>query len=219
MKKYLGGICLALWCCSSVHAALISRLGGQAVYDTDFNITWLADANLAASNTFGVTGIVNGSMTWAQANEWIAAMNTANYLGYSDWRLPTTVQPDPSCQYQSGGASGGYSCTGSEMGHLFYGELGGVAGQSIVTTHNANYSLFSNVQPLFYWSGTSYAPNPGVAWYFGFGYGNQDYNYKVGVFRAWAVRPGDIAAVPVPAASWLFATELCLSGLVRRKAR
>ena len=42
------------------------------------------------------------------------------------------------------------------MGHLFYNELGGVAGTSIVTLHNANYSLFSNVLPGYYWSGTSF---------------------------------------------------------------
>jgi hypothetical protein len=30
---------------------------------------------------------------------------------------------------RAGGASIGYNCTGSEMGHLFYTELGGVANQ------------------------------------------------------------------------------------------
>jgi len=216
MKRYLGGIVLALWCCSSVHAALLSRLGGQAVYDTDRNITWLANANLAASNTFGVTSIVNGMMNWDQANEWVAAMNTANYLGVNDWRLPTTLQPDPSCGYQSGGVSYGYSCTGSEMGHLFYGELGGVALQSIVTTHNANYSLFSNVQPYYYWSGTVYAPAPGSgAWNFYFGNGRQDGYYQSVALHAWAVRPGDI--VPVPAAVWLFGSAMGVFAMVRRR--
>jgi len=196
MKRYLGGIVLALWCCSSVHAALLSRLGGQAVYDTDRNITWLANANLAASNTLGVTGINgNGTMNWAKANEWIAAMNSANYLGVNDWRLPTTLQPDPSCGGQSGGNSYGYS---------------------IVTTHNANYSLFSNVQPYLYWSGTVYAPAPGsFAWLFDFGSGDQGYYYQHTAFHAWAVRPGDI--VPVPAAVWLFGSAMGVFGIVRRR--
>jgi len=218
------GTALSLLLAGGAQAALVSRLGGQAVYDTDFNITWLADAHLAASNTFGVTGIVNGAMTWDKANEWIAAMNTANYLGYSDWRLPTTLQPDPSCG-QLGGYSSGY-CTGSEMGHLFYGELGGVAGQSIVTTHNANYSLFSNVpNDAFdaYWSGTSHHLNPGYAGDFSFLSGYQWYFDKGGAFRAWAVRPGDSAlgapVVPVPAAAWLLGSALGVLGAVRRKAR
>jgi hypothetical protein len=52
----------------STHAALLSRASGQAYYDTVLNITWIADANLADTNAFGVTGInANGSMTWAKA--------------------------------------------------------------------------------------------------------------------------------------------------------
>ncbi len=34
------------------NAALVSRAGGTMVYDTDLNITWLADANLAASQEY-----------------------------------------------------------------------------------------------------------------------------------------------------------------------
>ena len=96
----------------SAHAALIGVLpatsGGtdyQAYYDTDLDITWLADANLAASNTFGIgTASINsfGVMHWDTANTWIANMNTSGYLGFNDWRLPTTQQPDPSCSIQAG---------------------------------------------------------------------------------------------------------------------
>ena len=42
---------------TSVSAALVSRLGGLGVSDTVLNIAWLMDANLATSNTFGVSGI------------------------------------------------------------------------------------------------------------------------------------------------------------------
>ena len=105
---------------STASAALIQEGGGALVYDTVHNITWLANANLAATNTFNVSSInADGTMTWDTAESWIAAMNTADYRGYSDWRLPTTLQPDPSCDDQSGGVSSGYNCTGSEMGQLF----------------------------------------------------------------------------------------------------
>ncbi len=120
---------------TGAHAALTSALGGQVVNDTDLNITWLANANLAASNTFGVSGInAAGWMSWDTAQSWIGAMNAANYLGFNDWRLPTTLQPDASCSYQASGYVGNYNCTGSEMGHLFYNELGGTAGSSILTS-------------------------------------------------------------------------------------
>ncbi|QOJ32390.1 MAG: DUF1566 domain-containing protein [Gammaproteobacteria bacterium] len=218
----LTGAALSLLLASAAQAALVSRLGGQAVYDTDFNITWLADANLATSNTFGVSGINDGGhMSWTTANEWIAAMNTANYLGYSDWRLPTTPQPDPSCRTQSIGGSLGYNCTGSEMGHLFYGELGGVEYQSISMTHNDNLDLFSIIVPAPYWSGTSYAPISAQAWRFSFGDGLQatSLKYYAYAIHAWAVRDGDVGVIPIPGAVWLLGSALGVLGIARRRGR
>ena len=205
---------------TSAEAALVSRLGGAAVYDTDFNITWLADANLAASNTFGVSGIfASGIMNWGTAQSWIGAMNTTNYLGYNDWRLPTTLQPDATCDSQSGSVSYGLNCTGSELGHLFYNELGGVAGADIQTTNNSSLGLFSNVHSDAYWSGTEYALDPtGRVWIFGFRYGGQDTYYKSDSWYALAVRSGDVAAVPVPAAVWLLGSGLLgLLGIAKRR--
>lgn len=206
----------------SANAALVSRLNGQAVYDTDLDITWLADAGLAATNNFGVSGITatgpyaSGTMNWATAQNWIGAMNTANYLGYSDWRLPATLQPDPTCGFQSGDDSFGWNCTGSELGHLFYNELGGAAGSTIEATHNANFGLFQNIQSYYYWSGTIYAQDPSYSWYFSFydgGQGPVDNDYTI----AWAVRTGDVATVPLPAAFWFFGSGLIgLFGFMRR---
>ena len=109
MKSVLAIFLLLL--CSSSHAALISVLAGQAVYDTDLDITWVADANLVLSNSFGLPfstnlgphpsdnsiydGIIQtfGGMTWPGALFFIDAMNAADYLGFDDWRLPTTLIP------------------------------------------------------------------------------------------------------------------------------
>lgn len=222
---------------TGAHATLESRLDGLAVYDTDRDITWLANANLAATNTFGLTygldlgpngGVTNygpsiiatdGTMTWGGALKWIDAMNAVSYLGFSDWRLPTTTMPDWSCQYQANynTYSYGSGCTGSEMGHLYYNELGGVAGSSIITTHNANYSLFNNVQYTAYWSRTEYAADPLGAMSFGAD-GGQSANYKNLYFKVLAVRSGQVTAVPVPAAAWLFTTGLLgLAGVARRR--
>lgn len=205
-------LAIGLLSTTAAHAALESRMSGQAVYDTDLNITLLADANLAATNTFGVSGINStfGTMNWTTTQSWITAMNTADYLGFNDWRLPTTQQPDATCSVQlSGGVSFGNGCSGSEMGHLFYNELGGIAGQSITTNHNASYSLFNNIQSQnLYWSGTEYAPSPGYAWVFFMHDGTQNFSIEEGGYNVWAVRSGDVAAVPEPEA-W----ELMLSGL------
>ena len=183
------------------HADLQSRLGGQAVYDTDLNVTWLANANLG------------GAMSWSTSQSWVAGLNSAVYLGYADWRLPTTLQPDATCDTQSPTRSAGYHCTGSEMGHLFYTELGGVAAQSINGTHNANFGLFQNFQDYSYWSGTEYAEDANLAWNFLFAGGTQHASYlagyKLDTMYALAVRPGDVAAVP-EAGTW----AMLLAGLV-----
>ena len=98
-------LCVGLFSATGSHAALQSRLGGLALYDTDLNVTWAANAN------------INGLMNWAAANSWVAGLTIG---GVSGWRLPTA---DPSCV-------GAFNCTGSEMSHLFYSELGGAAVKS-----------------------------------------------------------------------------------------
>ena len=168
---------------STAEASLISRLGGLAVYDTDRNITWSANANLAGT-----------TMNWTAATAWAANLV---YAGFDDWRLPTALNADG-----SGPCGPAYNCTGSELGNMFYGDinhgLGGVENTSITTTHNANYNLFTNIQSSVYWSGTEYALNPNVAWSFGTSNGIQVNDVKVNNFYAWAVRSGDVAAVPEP---------------------
>ncbi len=203
---------LALLTASAAHATdiLVSELGGTVVYDKTKNLSWIANANLAATNTFGVSGIgANGAMSWSTAQSWIAAMDTAKYLGFSDWRLPVMNQK---CI--------GVNCTVSEMGNLFYNGMGQVAGTDIATTHNANYRLFKNVQSGLtgaYWYGTAYA-NPAFAWYFGTGYGGQGTYFTSGGMSALAVRSGNVAAVPEPAESAMMLMGLGLTGwLARRK--
>jgi hypothetical protein len=57
---------LALLTANAAHATdiLVSELGGTVVYDKTTNLSWIANANLAATNTFGVSGIFSGSMSW-----------------------------------------------------------------------------------------------------------------------------------------------------------
>ena len=201
----------ALILSTNVDAALVERLGGLAYYDTEADLTWLADANAAQTSSYDA----DGRMTWDAANTWAAGLNVTGITG---WRLAETLQPDASCGSQSGSLYYGYNCTGSEMGNLFYNVLGGSAGSSITATHNANYDLFSNVQSNYYWSATEYASITTYAWALSGGDGFQFYSDKPDHFYAWAVQSGDVSAVPVPAAAWLFSSGLIgLIGLARRK--
>jgi hypothetical protein len=164
---------------------------------------------------------MNSFNTWPIQVAWAASLSIfdtrpgAGGVTYSDWRLPTTLQPDASCDSQfdppgfpTQGFGGG--CTGSEMGHLF--NVDGISASSP--------GLFTNVQSLRYWSGTEYAPTTPqpAAWVFSFGNGLQSNILKSNDFpSAWAVRPGDVAVVPVPAAVWLFGSALGLLGWLRRR--
>jgi len=198
----------------AAEAALINN-GGGLIYDSTQNITWLADANYA--NTSGYAGSSGGGMDWATANTWAS---TLNYHGITGWTLPTTLQPDSSCSAQNGSSSYGLNCTGSQMGHLFNTDLGQVGNQSITTTHNANYSLFQNVQSYVYWSGTEWAARPDktYAWDFATSYGYQGADQKTSQYYAMAVHAGNVSAVPIPATAWLFGSGLLgLIGMARRR--
>ena len=94
---FLGAACAGFFTLAvsiSANAALIDR-GGGLIYDDDRDITWLADANYAMTSGYDADGM----MTWSEAMTWAGNLN---YGGYTDWRLPDTWQPDPSCNIQGG---------------------------------------------------------------------------------------------------------------------
>lgn len=218
---FAAAISAGLFSATSAHAVLTLSDGDMTVYDSDLNIYWLANANLAATNTFGVSGIASGGyMDWNTAQSWIAGMNATNYLGFNDWRLPTTLQPDASCSYPSSSDSWGYNCTGSEMGHLFYDELEGTAVNSILSSSDPDLALFQNIQPYDYWSGTGYAPATDGAWYFTMDFGYQGASYKGGTMYAWAVRDGQsVSAVPEPETYAMLLAGLGLLSFTARRRK
>lgn len=186
MKMARTGCLLAMLASTNSPAELLPRGmydGVALVYDSDLDVTWVADANLA-----GTLAGNDGLRDWEAARAWAAGLTIA---GLSDWRLPRIAQPDPSCANQEASFTGfpiqgnGLGCTGSEMGHLYY--VSGI-------THETP-GPFLNVPPRPYghWSGTEFAPAPASAWAFSFGSGGQGAFEKGSLGRAWAVRSGDVA--------------------------
>jgi PEP-CTERM motif len=188
-------------------AALSSRLGGLAVYDSDRNLTWLANANAIAGTAFDDGfSTSDGLVSWTNALAWADALVVG---GYSDWRLPTTLQPDPACTGQTGGGtvSLGGNCSGSEMGSLYYLQFGGPSLpfnaplDGILATGDPELALFNNIrsqggQGGIYWSSTD--SNAANAWVFNFNNGQQTILNKALGHFAWAVRDGDVAGVVAP---------------------
>lgn len=196
----------------SANATLLDR-GGGLIYDDDFNITWLQDANYAQTSGYDADGLMN----WNDAMTWAANLV---YGGYDDWRLPTALNQDGS------GPCVGYNCTSSEMGHLYNAAppdgLGNVAWFSGCTLWVdcglVNTDPFTNLQAYLYWSGTEYAPNPELARVFFFSDGFQSYDSKGHGYYAWAVRPGDVSA-PIPEPSTMLLLGSGLVGLVAWRKR
>lgn len=247
---------VVMFCCATVtaEAALLGRAaltpGGtdyQAYYDDVLNITWLADANLANTNAFGVTGIDQyGMMAWATANQWITAMNIASYLGLTSWRRPV-INPVDGIAYRNSGSFDGSTdlwwnisapgtifagSTASEMAHLYYNTLGNQGGNNFIGQANsclyelpyfclANLGPFTNLQASAYWSGSGVdtGGSTGV-WSFSFGAGFQTSSGAGPGSQhfVWAVHDGDpFSVVPVPPAVWLFGSALGVMGWMRRK--
>jgi len=64
--------------------------GDESVTDRLTGLMWAQDANLMLTRDpdFDTLTWVDGSVTWIRALDYIAKLNSENYLGYNDWRMP-----------------------------------------------------------------------------------------------------------------------------------
>ncbi|MEK6777001.1 MAG: PEP-CTERM sorting domain-containing protein [bacterium] len=214
MKKYLAGLAVgvlvALGSGIPAHASLVvsgtvDYMGAarNLIYDNDLDITWL--------------DYTKSSNTWSNQTSWAANLAlTVNGVTYDNWRLPATVD-GPYVYGYDGTTTGGYNITTSEMGHLFYTELGNKGYYDTNGNSQAGYGLtntgaFDNLVSSWYRSGTEYAYNPPYAWVFDMDDGNQSVDNKDTYLYVLAVLPGQIQAVPEPGSMLLIGSGL--AGLV-----
>ena len=199
-SRLIGALCAAVFSVITLptHAALISVLGGQAYYDDQLDITWTADAN------------INGLNSWDNQVAWAAGLDIDGVTG---WRLASMdVNGDGvivNCSSSSQAA-----CKDNEYGHLnFYGA--GTVFLSGITFSGP----FTNRQSFIYWSSTEFAPDSNYAHSFLFRFGGANrWDPKDSDVFAWAVHSGNVGAVPVPGAVWLFGSGLIgLIGIARHK--
>lgn len=126
--------------------------------------------------------------------------------------------------------------TQSELGHMFYVTLGNLAffdtdgwagpdglgqpgwGLSNTGPFKSGTAIGQlDMLPDIFWTGTDYEFNDALIWYFGMATGGHSYRQKDRDQRVWALRDGDIALIPVPAAAWLFGSAAIMLGCLRRR--
>lgn len=227
-------------------AALHDR-GGGLIYDDVLNLTWLADADYAGtSGGFGDGRMTLPlALMWADT---LVYHDSVRNVDYNDWRLPTVIDTGaPGCNWSNSGTDCGYNVQTvsggtvySELAHMYYNNLGFKAEYSPTGVNQTDYGIFGdgttggerdglgpngaivNLKSFVYWSETEYTANTS-AWYFNTMWGFQAtldlYNYDSIGYFAWAVRPGDVVAVPEPESYVLLLAGLGLVGVAARQRR
>ncbi|MGB7934706.1 MAG: PEP-CTERM sorting domain-containing protein [Gammaproteobacteria bacterium] len=203
------GLVLASVLCLCVvvpaEATMLTRLGGAAAYDDVLDITWVTNAALS------------GEGTWDTQVAWADGLD---YLGFDDWRLASmsvaaglpigTTTSVFDCRSATEA-----QCRDNELGYMFYHNLGGTFGDFLRGNQTVDGVDLMNIQGV-YWSGTEY--DSGNAWGFPLD-GMQDFDIKGLInFNGWAVRAGDVAAVPEPPVVWLIGSGLIgMIGVAKHK--
>lgn len=105
---------------------------------------------------------------------------------------------------------GGYQSDFGIFGNGTYGgERDGVGPNGVIV----------NLRSGAYWSEMPYLPSSYMdSWYFDTSDGLQSHNFTLDGFYAWALRPGDVAAVPEPVPAALFGVGLAGLMLARRRS-
>lgn len=216
LSKPIMACVAALSFSTTSHAAFVDA-GSGMVYDTLLDVTWLQDANYAATqyaNSGGTQGDADGMMDWDNATAWAASLTVG---GVSGWRLPTinpTGSPRPN-------ETGETPNVGNEFGWLWY-QLGGgsILGSAadFLPFNNVPYVIQPGSNTESYWTGVEYDATHAkrmlidcACWDDSWAKSNEAY--------AWAVHSGDVAGVPEPSTLILMATGLAGVGFARRKKR
>ena len=220
--------------------AALTTIGTATYQGAEYNLIW-DDNNNGKSIVW--LDYSSGRNTWENQVAWAASLNEDGVLTYNiseefsvswtgEWRLPTAVD-GVSVTGFDGTTTAGYNIATSEMGHLFYEELGetGYYDTSGNTQSGWNMSLtnkgdFENIRtPMWninYWTGTGteYVSDPeDWAWSSDFIYGGQGLGHKDTAYFAMAVREIQVSTVPVPAAVWLLGSGLLGLVGIRRKIK
>ena len=210
------------------------------IYDDVLKITWLKDANFAQTSGYDA----DGKMTWDQATTWATNLSyhdSVRNVELIGWRLPRIlpvngvdytgyvgVGGDSDIGYNVSAIGSAYpGSTASELAYMFYINLGNPgnytpAGDLTGCSPNClvNSAPFTNLQSYQYWSMTAYTGSfyaGDNAWIIDMQDGGQGAYVKSWSNYSWAVRDGDVAAIPEPETYALMLAGLGLLSVVARR--
>ena len=238
---------LAVTLSGAGQAALLDR-GGGLIYDTVLNVTWLQDTNYAATSGVNTSG-PNGTMIWSEAMTWannLSYYDSVRGVTLSDWHLPivtpvngsyfrfaTSIGGETDDSYNISAPGSAYEgTTASHLAYMYYQNLGNVARCPVTGWANCKDPYQPRVPALkvgpflnmegHYWTNSDkdlpYA-DALVLEFTGLQYGAQSALNAAVPRTAWAVRDGDVSAVPEPGTWAMFALALGLGAALTSKRR
>ncbi len=231
-KKLLAGFVgvMLLFFVTEFSQAALTKIGSVTFAGSDYNLIWDNDNN---GRSLVWLDYISNNSDWASQKFWANGLN--QYLTYKiepaytiswnddNWRLPYTVDGVEDIGY-NGTTTAGWNITSSEMGHLYYEELGnlGFLDTSGIEIPPDDYGLlntgiFDNLIPTRLWSDTEYSHSLDMAWYFNMSEGDQYAFFKDFSSGGLFVRSGDVSSVPIPSAMYILGSGLIgVVGIMRR---
>jgi hypothetical protein len=163
------------------------------------------DGKVVHQITRGDFNTGNGQMTWWAAQAWVRYLNSIKYKGFDNWRLPT-LRPvngialkykfscDGSTDYGKNNTA--KNPLASELGHVFYNELGNLSdNDTSCALRERGYGVinkgpFRNLKNDVYWTGKKFKRYVENAWHFHTYNGGQGNDYKGDQFYVWPLHTG-----------------------------
>ncbi len=193
---------LVIFLLLSINAHAELTIIGTANYlGTNYNLIW--DDNNNGKSIVWLDYAADNTQ-WQEQVDWVAGLNAPYVLTYTisdkyqitwsgEWRLPD-VGENPG--EGSDGAGKGTDQKTSEIGHLYFTEIG-LSSYRTYTSYEVNYysGAFENLVAHEYWYRNEFADNPQFAWHFDNADGTQNAGWGIGWGYGAAVREANIQVV------------------------